>query len=89
VKADGKPSGTYFFTLKTEETCSSETSVYFEQTTWRYIPEGRTPDIYSMILDSFTVLHIIVFYFSECKCGMNSLLKECINCYREKKFITN
>jgi hypothetical protein len=32
----------YSSILKTEATCSSETSIGFQQTTWRYIPEGRT-----------------------------------------------
>jgi hypothetical protein len=31
-----------FLTLKMEATCSSETSVNFQQTTQCYIPEGRT-----------------------------------------------
>jgi hypothetical protein len=31
----------YSSTLKIEETCSSETSVHFQQTTRRYIPEDR------------------------------------------------
>jgi hypothetical protein len=33
---------TYFSTLKKEATCSSEASVDFQQTTQRYITEGRT-----------------------------------------------
>jgi hypothetical protein len=32
----------YFLTWKMETTCSSETSVDFQWTTWRYIPEDRT-----------------------------------------------
>jgi hypothetical protein len=32
----------YSSTLKTEVTCSSETPVVFQRTTWRYIPEDRT-----------------------------------------------
>jgi hypothetical protein len=31
-----------FLTLTTEATCSFKTSVDFQQTTWRYIPEDRT-----------------------------------------------
>jgi hypothetical protein len=33
---------TYSLTLKMEVTCSSETSVDFQRTTWHYIPEDRT-----------------------------------------------
>jgi hypothetical protein len=33
---------TYFSTLRMEATCSSETSVDFQRTTRRYIPEDRT-----------------------------------------------
>jgi hypothetical protein len=32
----------YSSTLKMETTCSSETLVDFQQTTWHYIPENRT-----------------------------------------------
>jgi hypothetical protein len=32
----------YFSTLKIEAKCSSETSVDFQRTTWRYMPEYRT-----------------------------------------------
>jgi hypothetical protein len=32
----------YSLTLKMETTCSSETLVEFQWTTWRYIPEDRT-----------------------------------------------
>jgi hypothetical protein len=32
---------TYSLTLKMEVRCSSETSVDFQWTTWRYIPKGR------------------------------------------------
>jgi hypothetical protein len=32
----------YSCTLKMEATCSSETSVDFQRSTWRYIPEDRT-----------------------------------------------
>jgi hypothetical protein len=32
----------YSSTLKIEVTCSSETSVYLQRTTWRHIPEDRT-----------------------------------------------
>jgi hypothetical protein len=32
----------YPSTLKMEVTCSTETSVDFQRTTWRYIPEDRT-----------------------------------------------
>jgi hypothetical protein len=32
----------YSLTLKIEATCSSETSVYFQRTTWCYVLEDRT-----------------------------------------------
>jgi hypothetical protein len=32
----------YSSTLKMEATCSSETSINFQWTTWRYIPEPQT-----------------------------------------------
>jgi hypothetical protein len=32
----------YSLTLKMEATCSSKTSVDFQQTAWHYIPEDRT-----------------------------------------------
>jgi hypothetical protein len=32
----------YFSTMKIEATCSSEMLVYFQWTTWRYVPEDRT-----------------------------------------------
>jgi hypothetical protein len=37
---------TYFSNLKMEATCSSETSVDSQRTTWRYIPENGTLQTY-------------------------------------------
>jgi hypothetical protein len=43
----------YFSTLKIEATCSSETSVEFQRTTRRYIPENRTT------LESIQISHTL------------------------------
>jgi hypothetical protein len=36
----------YFPALKMEAICSAETSIDFQQTAWRYIPEDGTLQIY-------------------------------------------
>jgi hypothetical protein len=41
-KRNKKPVWKQVATLKVETACSSETSVDFQRTTWRYIPEDRT-----------------------------------------------
>jgi hypothetical protein len=53
----------YSWTLKMEATCSSETSVDFQRTTHRYIPEHRTlhnhhcENLSSHIMPDYTALH--------------------------------
>jgi hypothetical protein len=42
MKAGGKQSSAYSWTLKMEAICSSEISVGFQRTTRRYIPEDNT-----------------------------------------------
>jgi hypothetical protein len=51
----------YSLTVKMETICSSETSVDFHRTTWRYIPEDRTlrsPAVRTSTPTSIYLLHI-------------------------------
>jgi hypothetical protein len=56
VKAGGKQSSAYSSTLKMEAICSSETSVDFQRTTWRYISE----DLFRSTTDSTFCIHQIL-----------------------------
>jgi hypothetical protein len=47
----------YSSTLKMEAICSSETSVDFQRTTWRYIPEDRTLHMYNLFWLTFKTLY--------------------------------
>jgi hypothetical protein len=63
----------YSFTLKMEETCSSETSVELQRTTWRYNIEDRTHDHRCENLDSYINCTII----SQTKSDFNPFANAC------------
>jgi hypothetical protein len=69
---------TYSSTLKMDAARSSETSVNFERTTWRYIPDDRTPTFWAPIINIFRCKQIysennfiIIFWIFWGKGGIN------------------
>jgi hypothetical protein len=81
----------YSSTLKTEETCPSETSVDFQRTTRQYIPEDRTVhDNRYENLQSYIIFHLMIITLKYCSL-LNAEEQEfvdglfsCIDIAREK-----
>jgi hypothetical protein len=66
VKVGGKQSSAYSSTLKMDAICSSETSVDFQRTARRYIPDDSTFQDHSCEnLKSYIAFCLIVFSFQD------------------------